>query len=221
MSCSAHQCNRLSRRGSIRACSGWAASGARSRSSGRQPVSTPPPWATRAGPRPTRPTRRSAAGRRAIPRSCWSRSTPPQSASTSCSGCSGRGTIPHRGCARATTSAPNTGRSCSAPRSPSCAPHKRPAMPTSGCSAPAATARSRLKSFPRSSAHVLLRRGLPPAVPRQESERLLRPGRHGRGVPNRARHELSGLPPPRRARFENRRPRARSPARAVSRRSRR
>ena len=31
--------------------------------------------------------------------------------------------------------------------------------------------------------HVLLRRGLPPAVPRQEPERVLRPGRHGRLLP--------------------------------------
>ena len=33
---------------------------------------------------------------------------------------------------------------------------------------------------------VLLRRGLPPAVPRREPERLLRPRRHGRLVPDRA-----------------------------------
>ena len=32
---------------------------------------------------------------------------------------------------------------------------------------------------------VLLRRGLPPAVPREEPERLLRPGRDGRRVPGR------------------------------------
>ena len=36
-------------------------------------------------------------------------------------------------------------------------------------------------------AGVLLRRGLPPAVPRQEPERLLRPRRHRRVVPGRAR----------------------------------
>ena len=36
-------------------------------------------------------------------------------------------------------------------------------------------------------AGVLLRRGLPPAVPRQESPRLLRPRRHGCQLPNRRR----------------------------------
>ena len=34
---------------------------------------------------------------------------------------------------------------------------------------------------------VLLRRGLPPAIPRQEPERLLRPGRHRRFLPDRSR----------------------------------
>ncbi len=51
---------RPSPRASSRPCSGWAASGARRGSSGRRPASTPPPSATRAGSRRTRPTRRSA-----------------------------------------------------------------------------------------------------------------------------------------------------------------
>ena len=39
----------------------------------------------------------------------------------------------------------------------------------------------------RTARRLLLRRGLPPAVPREEPERLLRPGRHGRFVSGRAR----------------------------------
>ena len=38
-------------------------------------------------------------------------------------------------------------------------------------------------------ARVLLRRGLPPAVPREEPARLLRGGRHGRQLPDRHGHE--------------------------------
>ena len=50
--------------------------------------------------------------------------------------------------------------------------------------------------------HVLLRRGLPPAVPRQEPERVLRPGRHGRLLPASDRRLTSTRParrPPSRA----------------------
>ena len=46
-----------------------------------------------------------------------------------------------------------------------------------------ATARSRPRS--PTAGPVLLRRGLPPAVPREEPERLLRPRRHGRLLPGR------------------------------------
>ena len=48
----------------------------------------------------------------------------------------------------------------------------------------------------RGSAHVLLRRGLSPAVPGQEPERLLRAGRHGRFLPDR-RGRLSSAAPDR------------------------
>ena len=41
---------------------------------------------------------------------------------------------------------------------------------------------------------VLLRRGLPPAVPGQEPWRLLRPGRHGRGLPGRPHHVCVAQP---------------------------
>ena len=50
--------------------------------------------------------------------------------------------------------------------------------------------------------HVLLRRGLPPAVPRQEPERVLRTGRHGRLLPASDRRLTSTRParrPPSRA----------------------
>ena len=57
-----------------RRSSGWAASGAPSACSGRRPACTRPRSATPAATRRTRPTRRSAPGAPATPRSCWSSS---------------------------------------------------------------------------------------------------------------------------------------------------
>ncbi len=54
----------------------------------------------------------------------------------------------------------------------------------------------------RARGSVLLRRGVPPAIPRQEPERLLPRPRDGRGMPDRARRDRAGTdriaPPPRR-----------------------
>ncbi len=48
---------------------------------------------------------------------------------------------------------------------------------------------------PTAGAPVLLRRGLPPAVPREEPRRLLRPGRHRRELPGGPRPETAPLGP--------------------------
>ncbi len=49
----------------------------------------------------------------------------------------------------------------------------------------------------RRRARLLLRRGLPPAVPGQGAQRLLRPGRHRRDLPGGRRHGLGGPAPTR------------------------
>ena len=64
--------------GSRRRCSAWAASGARSASSGSSTACTPPRSATPAATRPTPPTRRPAAAAPATPRSCSWPTTPPR-----------------------------------------------------------------------------------------------------------------------------------------------
>ena len=101
--------------------------------------------------------------------------------------CSGRATTRRRACARATTSARSTARRSTTSTSPSSAPPPR-RTPRRVPGAPArrpATARSRPRS--PTAGDVLLRRAVPPAVPREEPERLLRPRRHGRLLPGRRR----------------------------------
>ena len=73
-SSTAPRSSRPSRRGLNRPCSGWAASGAPSASSGRRRASTRPRSATPAASRRTRPTRRCAPAGPATPRSCSSSS---------------------------------------------------------------------------------------------------------------------------------------------------
>ena len=97
---------------------------------------------------------------------------------------SGRTTTPRRACGRATTSARSTARRSTS--SPSSAPPPRPrATSTSGCSPTAGY--GAITTEIADAGPVLLRRGVPPAVPREEPERLLRPRRHGRRLPGRAR----------------------------------
>jgi hypothetical protein len=97
-----------------------------------------------------------------------------------------------RACARATTSAPSTARASTSSTTPS---GRRRGLAARGLSEGPGGAGlwGHHHRDPRRAA-VLLRRGIPPAVPRQEPRRLLRPGRHrrlpagaGNGLSRRAR----------------------------------
>ena len=101
-----------------------------------------------------------------------------------CCGSSGRATTPPRGCARATTWAPSTARRSLVRRCPA---RRRGGEPRHRISRRADGERLRRdhdRDLAKAGA-VLLRRGLPPAVPGQEPRRLLRPRRHRRLVPGR------------------------------------
>ena len=103
---------------------------------------------------------------------------------TPCSASSGRRTIPRRACGRATTRARSTARRSTRTATRSTRrPRSRRATPTSPRSTRAGYGADHDRDPAR--AAVLLRRGLPPAVPRQESRRLLRNRRHRRGVSRR------------------------------------
>ena len=108
-------------RGSSAPCSGWAASGAPSASSGRSPgVFTDGGRLRRPASRRTRRTKRCAAGRPATPRSCsWSSIPSESSLRGAAARSSGRATTRPRACARATTSARSTARrsTCTTTRS--------------------------------------------------------------------------------------------------------
>ena len=115
--------------------------------------------------------------------------------------CSGRITTRRRECARATTSGPSTARrSCWTPRA-----HRQ-----AGGLAGAYAERLRAAGYREitteiaPAGHVLLRRGLPPAVPAQEPVGVLRARRHRRQLPGRARRGQSA--PPRSGRAEPPRP---------------
>ena len=111
------------------------------------------------------------------------------SSSRSCSRSSGRATTRPRACGRATTSAPSTARRSTGRRRPAAGRARLEATPTGSRSREPASARSRPSSA--EAGPVLLRRGLPPAVPRQEPGRLLRHRRHRRELPDRdRRHRL-------------------------------
>ena len=109
-SCSARRWSRRSPRDSASRCSGWAASGVRSASSGRPTASTRRLSVTRVGSPRTRRTKRCAAGVPVTPKSCSSCSIRPRRATTTCCASSGRITIRRRACARATTSGRSTAR---------------------------------------------------------------------------------------------------------------
>ena len=105
-------------------------------------------------------------------------------ATTRCSASSGRATTRLRACARATTSGRSTGR-----LSTSRTTRSRKQRSLEGA-VPGRAREVRLRADhdgDRRGRPVLLRRGLPPAVPRQEPERLLRARRHGRVLPDRHR----------------------------------
>ena len=107
-SCSARRSSRRSPRASSRRCSAWAASGARSASSGRRRASTRPRSATPAASRRTRRTRRCARAHR--PHRGRARRVRPEGhvVRRDARRSSGRTTTRRRACARATTSARST-----------------------------------------------------------------------------------------------------------------
>ena len=147
------------------------------------------------GTTPTRPTRRSARAGPATPRRCWSPSTRPGSATRTCSRSSSRSTTRPRGCARATTSAPSTAPASTSPTTP----RKRRRRWPRGLRRGPARGRPRADhDRGRARRPLLLRRGLPPAVPAQGAERLLRPGRHRRLLPHPRRGLLAAARPARR-----------------------
>ena len=121
----------------------------------------------------------------ATTRSCSSPMTRGRSATRPCSRPSGRATTRPRACARATTSAPSTARAStpSPPSSAAAAEASRGAYQERLTAAGLGRITTEIVDAPA----VLLRRGLPPAVPRQEPRRLLRHRRHRRELPDRAR----------------------------------
>ena len=138
--------------------------------------------------RPTRATRRSARGGPATPRPCSSSSTRRRRATRRCSASSGRATIRPRACARGTTSARSTAR-----RSTGSNEAQREAAEASRASFQEALCEGgsrRDHDGARRGGPVLLRRALPPAVPREEPARLLRPRRHRRRLPGGRRRRL-------------------------------
>ena len=125
-----------------RPCSGWAASGAPSASSGRRRACTPPPSATPAAH--ANPTYEEVCSRPDRPhRGRAGRVRPGQGLATrSCSRSSGRTTTRPRACARATTSAPSTARRSTPTTRPSRGRPRPRATPTRSCSPRRATAPS-------------------------------------------------------------------------------
>ena len=167
-------------------CSAWAASGARSGCSGSCRASTRPRSGYAGGHHAEPDLRgglqRAAPGHTEVVRVVFDPAT--MSLRRPAAASSGRTTTRPRACGRATTSAPSTARPSTVSD-----PAQRAAAEASRDAYQAALDGGglRRRSRPRSSpaGPVLLRRGLPPAVPGQEPGRLLRHRRHRRDLPDR------------------------------------
>ena len=121
-------------------------------------------------------------GRTGHTRSCSSCSIRRRRRTTTCSACSGRTTTRRRACARATTSARSTGRRSTLRRR---AGRGRGASRAMFQAELAQAGYGEITTEIVEAPDVLLRRGLPPAVPRQEPGRVLRHRRHRRELPDR------------------------------------
>ena len=176
----------LSRRASRPRSSAWAASGAPSASSGRRARASSSPRSATRRPHPQPDLRGGVLGPHRPRRG---RAVAYDPAKISLRGaarrCSGRTTTRPRACARATTSGRSTARRSTG---------RRPSSARRRCRSAADVRRSaegqglrRDHHRDRRSRAVLFRRGLPPAISRQEPRRLLRPRRHRRLLPDRRR----------------------------------
>ena len=150
---------------------------------------TPPLSATPAGSRPTPPTRRSAADAPATPRSCSSPSTPPQTSYEEMLRLFWEGHDPTQGMRQGNDVGTQYRSLIMWQRR---GPARRPPRPRCSAYQQMLSAAGHGDDHHRARrdrrrASVLLRRGLPPAVPRQEPRRLLRPRRHRRRLPHRPR----------------------------------
>jgi hypothetical protein len=166
--------------GSSRRSSAWGASGAPSGSSGRRRASTRTAVGYAGGYTPNPTYREVCSGMTDTPRSCWWSSIPKVTSYDEMLKLFWESHDPTQGMRRATTSAPSTAPPSTRRRTSSATKAARRAM-----------FQDRLTRGlrphhhgDRAGAAVLLRRGLSPAVSGQESQRLLRAGRHGCLVPD-------------------------------------
>ena len=114
-------------------------------------------------------------------RSSASSSIPGASHTASCSSSSGRSTTRPRGSARAATRGRSTARRSSPTARPSSARPRPPRDASRPASQGCRPGHDHHRDPPRP--RLLLRRGIPPAIPREEPGRLLRAARHGGFVP--------------------------------------
>ena len=183
--CSATRSPRPSPTASRRPSSDWAASGAPSASSGAHPASTRPPSATPAATRRTRPTKRSARAAPVTPRRCSSSSTRSETSYEEILRLFWEGHDPTQGM-RQGNDAGTQYRSAIYTTTDA----QRAAAEASRDDVPGRAREGGLRrdhDRDRRGRAVLLRGAVPPAVPREEPERLLRARRHGRLLPDRAR----------------------------------
>ncbi len=125
-----------------------------------------------------------------------------RSPTPTCSRSSSRSTTRPRGCARATTSAPSTARASTSPTTPR--RRRRRWRAEAYDETLRAAGHEPITTEVEPAGALLLRRGLPPAVPAQGPQRLLRARRHRRLLPHPGRRGLSRRGAPRARRIASR-----------------